>query len=220
MGFQFIKKNLHLIIISSFFIINKCINFDRDDEDELFRLMDELRKKKDECLELERDEEIFDFIYKILLGLIIFFLIIIFPIVICEIINCCKERKRELERKTLIVKNLTKSRTTKNFSLKLSNVSNSSIDDEIKEGKIENSFHSSKILASTVSKREINNNYNYNSNNIIEKSNMKESNFSKQGKNCDNGAPSIGKIYYNNNKEEKLLTNDINIEDGINIYKN
>ena len=108
----------------------------------------------------------------------------------------------------------------KNFSLRLSNTTYSSIDNEKNEGKIANSFHSSNILASTISKREIYNNYNNNSNHVIEKSNMKESNISRLRLNNGYEPPSIVKMDHNNKKEEKLLTNDINIEEENNIYKN
>ena len=114
MGFQLIKK-IYLIIISSFFIIIKSYNYWSYDYDvyEIYRLRDELRKRKDELDELKRDEEIFDFIYKILLlGFIIFFLMIVLQVVIYEIVNCCIERKKELE---IIVKNISKSKIAKKF---------------------------------------------------------------------------------------------------------
>ena len=215
MGYLLIKKKVYLIIISFLFVIIKSINYGPDDDD-IGKLRDELKRRKDEYDDLIRDEEIFELIYKILLGFIIFLLIIILPVIIYEIVHCCNERKRELKRRELIVKNISKSKIAKNFSLKISNASYSSIDDEKNEGKIANSFHSSNMLASTILKREINNN----SNNVIEKSNLKESNFSRLRLNSGYEAPSIVKMDHNKNKEEKLLTNDINIEEENNIYKN
>ena len=216
-------KNILLFIALFFINIYYCTCFRPDDEEEIRRLLEDLMKKKNEYSEKKGEEEIYIIIMKGLIGTIIFFIIIIISCAAYEIINCCMEAKRELERKEIIAKNIQKSKNVKNFSLKLSNDSSSSTDDDKNIAKVENSFRFSNMSANNGVKED----YNNNSNNIMmEKPNLEDSNYCRLRKNSGNEAPIVQEVvkdndnnneYDYNNKEEKLLTNEGNIKNEDNL---
>ena len=227
MKLQRIQNKFLLFILFSIYIIFVCNCFKPDDEEEIRRLLDDLDRKKHEHSDKDGNLQICHVVIQVLIGTNIFFLVIIISCAIYEIINCCMERKRELERKELYIKNIPKSNNSKNFNLKLSNGSSSSIDDEKNAPKVENSFHSSHMSASIKSKVE----YNNNSNNVeVQKSNINDSNYFRPRENSGYEAPIVQNIEQNrnninnkndiksnndynnfdNDKEQKLLTNDGN----------
>ena len=215
------KKKFLLFTLSFLYIICESNYFKPEDDEEIKRLMDDLMRKKNEYSDKNGEVEIYQVFITVLIGTIIFFIIIILSCAIYEIINCYLERKREIERKELIVKNIQKSKNVKNFSLKLSNGSSSSTEDDKKAAKVENSFHSSNMSSSIREKED----YNKNSNNVIEKSNIEDSYGSRPRINSGNEAPIIKDVvkekdnepYYNNNMQQKLLTNKGNEENEGNM---
>ena len=227
-----IKTNI-LLLISFLFTIIKC---EPRPDDDIGRLMEELDRKKKDHSNKKGEAEIYNVIITVLLATIIFFLIIIFSAAIYEIINCCMERKRESERKTINSRNLKKSKKSSNSNSKMSNPS-SVVENEKKIG---NSFHSSHMSASIRSKGDPNNNSNY----VVDKSNIKDSNYSRPRLNSGYEAPIVQSVVnnnnnndivfdnniivnndnnkndYDNNMNEKLLTNDGNIKPVQNDMKN
>jgi len=241
MELENIKTNI-LLLISFLFTIIKCEP--KPDED-IGRLIEELDKIKKDHSNKKGEAEIYNVIITALFGTIIFFLIIIISAVIYEIINCCMERKRELERKTINSNKMRKSKKGSNNNSKMSN--RSSVVEE--EKKIGNSFHSSHMSASIRSKADPNNNSNYNY--AVDRSNVKDSNYSRPRLNSGYEAPIVQSVVdnssknnenniiinnniifnndnykndYDNNMNEKLLTNDGNIkpvkDDMKNPYEN
>ena len=235
MELQNIKKNI-LIIISFLFTIIKS---EPRPDDDIGRLIQELDQKKKDHSNKKGEAEIYNVIITVLIGNIIFFLIIIISAAIYEIINCCNERKKESERKTINSRSIKKSKKG-SYNSKISNPS-SIVENEKKIG---NSFHSSHMSASIRSKGDPNNNSNY----VVDKSNVKDSNNSRGRFNSGYEAPIVqnvvdnnknnddnnniiidnniivdndnNKNYYDNNMNEKLLTNDGNIKPVKNDLKN
>ena len=218
---QQIKNKLLLFTISFFYVIleSNCVRPGEDGEEEIKRLQDEKKRKKNELTDRKGEIEIFNVFFTVCIGINSFLLLLILSCAIYEIISFCLDRKKKLKRKELIVKNIQQPKNYKNFSLKLSNGSSSSTDDEKIIPKVENSFHSSNISASLRSKKEITN-YSNNVEVEIEKPNIKESNPSRPRLNSGNEAPIVNNIIknsesdcnINDNKEQKLLTNDGNVD--------
>lgn len=233
MNLQQIINKFLLFTLSSIYTILECNIFrPEDQEEDIKRLMQDLEMKKHEFSDKDGELQIYYVVINVLIGTICFFLFIILSCAIYEIINCCMERKKELERQKLYIKN-KQTNNSKNFNLKLSNGSSSS-DDDKKVAKVENSFHSSHMSASIKSKAD----YNYNSNNNdMQKSNINDPNYLRPRENSGYEAPIIQNVVekknnninnnnkdeYNNidndNKEQKLLTNDGNEgnEENVNL---
>ena len=220
-------QNQFLLFTLSFI----CIIFESickrpyDIDGEIRRKYDDLDRKKHEHSDKDGELQICHVIMNVLIGTIIFFLLIIISFALYEIINCYIKKKGELERKELYTKNIQKSINPKIFCSKLSNgSSSSSTDDEKKVEKVKNSFHSSNMSASIRPRVE----YNNNSNNVeVQKSNINESDYYRPRENSGYEAPIIEEVIQknnndndkidNDNKEQKLLTNDGNEENVKNV---
>ena len=204
-----ILKNNLLIIFSFylFYLINCDDNPPKPDGSEIERMANELSRLEREHSDKENDLEIYKVIITVLIGIMIFFLIIIISLAIYEIINCCSKRKKEFIRRNILSQNYEISRN----SNKLSKDSSSGGEEKVFNNKSSNSFNSSNVLA----KDEFNNS----SNIAIQKSNLQESNYSRERLNSGYEAPLVENIVFennnnvinnNNNNEEKLLTNNGN----------
>ena len=224
---QNLKKHLFLILIYfSLFLQIKCYP---DDEEMIKKLMNDIYVLRGQRSAAENDLKIYNTINMVLIGLSLFFLIIIITFLVYEIVTCCLRRKKDIIRQTLIVNNIKRSKNSKRnsnkFNLKVANDSFSSTEEDL--SKSVNSFHSSHLLESNREKED-NNKSSYN---INQQSNL-ENNI-KERNNSGYVAPIIqnvndNNIYIdyndnNNNKDDKILTNDGNKNENntkINISEN
>ena len=206
---EILKNNLLIIFSFFLFYLINCEDFPpKPDGGDIERMTNELNRLEREHSDKENDLEIYKVIITVLIGIMIFFLIIIIALAMYEIINCCSKRKKEFIRRNILSQNYEISRN----SNKLSKNSSSGGEEKVSKNKSSNSFNSSNVLA----KDEFNNS----SNIAIQKSNLQESNYSRERLNSGYEAPLVENIVFennsiannnnNNNNEEKLLTNNGN----------
>ena len=185
---------------------NQSDKDDDDDDDNPPDMMKILEDLKNDIQNLSKDIAKYDTLIYVFIPTIAVLFLIIIGIIIYEVIKCCRKDEGDLIE-PFKASNLIYGDENNNNSSKLKNSStNSSGSNDSKDKKIKNSFHSSKLTESNVSKDVLKSNLNISAKDK-EKESIKVSNSLNNNDEGNNGyvAPPIEDI---NNNGEKFLTNN------------